>query len=168
MQEPSDIFQVILSICSGGVHICNIIINFMETFWTPRCCRKGPLKQGLSILLLFYPPTCLVVFSELCHQCFFFNFGLVLKNHLKLCGIKLDCSGKTFLPPKLGKLTKTMSKTGFFNLLRKFFTNFDWIHFIMKIYIVCCVPAKISYLRKFLFPRYCGDTGQNVFYCRIF
>ena len=63
--------------------------------------------------------------------------------------------------PKMGQ------KQGFFNLLRNFFINLYWTHSIMKIYI-CCVPAKISYLGKFLFLRYCWNIGQNVLYCRIF
>ena len=38
---------------------------------------------------------------------------------------------------------------GFLNLLENVFINFNWIWYIMKIYIICCAPAQILCLEKF-------------------
>ena len=59
-------------------------------------------------------------------------------------------SGKKFFPQKLGKWTKNRPKAGFFfNLLKNLVINFYWIRSIMKVYIICSVPAEIPYLGKF-------------------
>ena len=44
-------------------------------------------------------------------------------------------------------------KTEFLNLLTNLVINFYWICSIMKIYIIYCVPAKISFFRKFFLLR---------------
>ena len=65
------------------------------------------------------------------------------------------------------KWTKNNGKKGFLNLKKKLVINFHWIFSIMKIYIICCVPAQIPYCE-----RSCSwDIGQNVLSqsdCRIF
>ena len=67
--------------------------------------------------------------------------------------------GKNFFAPKIGKMGQ---KQGFFNLLESFVINFYWIWSIMKIYIICCVPAQIPYLGKFLFLRYGPKCSQPI------
>ena len=58
-------------------------------------------------------------------------------------------------------------KSGFLNLNKNLVINFLWICSIMKIYIICCVPAQILYWEKS-----CSwDIGQNHLSqsdCRIF
>ena len=44
-------------------------------------------------------------------------------------------------------------KTEFLNLLTNLVINFYWICSIMKIYIIYCVPAKISFFGKFFLLR---------------
>ena len=80
---------------------------------------------------------------------------------MKFCVMEPDFPGKFFLPPKLGKWTKIDRKQGFFNLLENLVINFYWICSIMKIYIICCVPAQIPYLGKFLFMR-CGTKCSQL------
>ena len=58
--------------------------------------------------------------------------------------------GKTFISQKLGNWAK---KT-FLNLKKKLRIHFNLIFSIMKIYIICGVPAQILYLGKILFVRY--------------
>ena len=53
-------------------------------------------------------------------------------------------------------------KLGFFHLLENLVINFYWIWSIMKIYIICCVPAQIPYLGKFLFLRYGPKCSQPI------
>ena len=67
-----------------------------------------------------------------------------------------------FLPPKLGKWTRYGPKTRFLDLLRNFVINFYWICSVMKIYIICCVPAQIPYLRKFWFLIYGTKCSQPI------
>ena len=70
---------------------------------------------------------------------------MVLESHVKL-SVTAGFSGKIFFAPKVGKMGP---KYGFLNLLENLVINFYWICSIMKIYIICCVPAQISYLGKF-------------------
>ena len=79
-------------------------VTSLKSYWTPGGSRKGPMKQGLSVLSvlpLFSPG----VFLEFCHQ-FFLNFGMVLEIHVTLCMTEPDFPEKKFLPQKLGKWTK--------------------------------------------------------------
>ena len=50
------------------------------------------------------------------------------------------------------KVGQKWAKNGFFNLLENLGINFYWIWSIMKIYIICSVPAQILYLGKFFVP----------------
>ena len=69
---------------------------------------------------------------------------------------------KKNLPQKLGKWTKNGPVKGFLNLLKKLDINFYWTYSIMKICIICCVPAQIPYLGKFLLPRYEPKRSQPI------
>ena len=51
-------------------------------------------------------------------------------------------------------------KQSFLNLLKNFVINFYRLSFLMKIYIICCVPAQIPCMGKFLFLRY-GPKWAN-------
>ena len=77
----------------------------------------------------------------------------MLETHLKLC-MTAGFSRKIF-PLKLENRPKIGQKQGFLNLLKNFVIDFFWICSIMKIYIICSVPAQIPYLGKKFFQR-CG------------
>ena len=79
---------------------------------------------------------------------------MVLETNMKLCVTELDFPEIWFLLQKLGNGPKMDQKHGFLNLLKNAVIHFYWIWSIMKIYIICCVPAQISYLGKFWFMRY--------------
>ena len=67
-----------------------------------------------------------------------------------------------FLPQNWEKEPKMGQKNSFFNLLENLVINFYWIWSIMEIYIICCVPAQIPYLGKFLFLRYGPKCSQPI------
>ena len=72
---------------------------------------------------------------------------------MKLC-VTAEFPRKYFVAPKIGKMDQKWAKTGFLNLLNLFCND---------IYLICCVPAQIPYLGKFLFLRYDSkDMGQNI------
>ena len=86
----------------------------------------------------------------------FSKFGIVLDSYVKLCMTEPDFPGKYFL-------AQNEPKTGFFfNLLENLVISFYWIWSIMTIYIICCVPAQIPYLWKFLFLRYQPKCSQPI------
>ena len=68
-------------------------------------------------------------------------------------------SRKKFFTPKIGKMGQ---RQDFFNLLEDLVINFYWMWSIMKMYIICCVPAQIPYLGKFLFLRYGPKCSQPI------
>ena len=101
------------------------------TCWTPSSSRKGPMKQGLSVV----PSCCLL-------GCFLgiesLSFSEFRHGTRKL--YQVVCArffGKTFFAQKIGEVD-----------------NFPWISSIMKIYIISCVPVQIFYFEKMLFLRY--------------
>ena len=69
---------------------------------------------------------------------FFLNFGMVLETSMAFCVTKPD-----FLEKK---------KKGFLSLLKNLVSHFYWVCSVMKIYFICCVPAQIPYLGKFIVP----------------
>ena len=70
---------------------------------------------------------------------------------------------KRFFCPKNWKNgPKAGQRQSFLNLLKNFAINFYWICSIMKINIICCDPAQIPYLGKFLFLRYGPKYSQPV------
>ena len=54
---------------------------------------------------------------------------------------------KNFFAPKIRKMNKMGQRQVFFNLLKSFSLIFTEFFSIMKIYIVCYVPAKVLFLR---------------------
>ena len=72
-------------------------------------------------------------------------------------------SRKKSFCPKNWKMRQKWAKNRFsLNILKNFVINFYWICSIMKIYIICCVPAQIPYLGKFLFLRYGPKCSQPI------
>ena len=103
--------------------------------------------------------------SALLSRCFlgsllFSKFWHGARNLYQVVHDRARFSWKKIFPQKLGKWTKNGPKTGFFNLFYKFVITFYWSYAIMKIYIICCVPAQISYLGKFWFLRYGPKCSQ--------
>ena len=74
---------------------------------------------------------------------------MVLETLIKLCMIEPDFLEKLFLPKKVGEMGK---KKGFLNLKKKLVIIFSWICSIMKIYIICYIPAQIVYLHTSQLP----------------
>ena len=65
-------------------------------------------------------------------------------------------SRKKFFTQKIGIFL------GFLNILKNVVINFYRICSIMKIYIICCVPAQIPYLGKLLFLRHWPKCSQTI------
>ena len=118
--------------------------------WTPGDSQSYKVGSGHSSVRLSVQ-----VFSWNCIISFFQNFGMMLGTHMKLC-TTAGFSRKNFFATKMGQ------KQGFLNVLKKFAINFYWICSIMKIYIICCVPAQIPYQGKFWFQRYGPKCSQPI------
>ena len=116
-----------------------------------RVCSSFSLSFHLSVRPFFSLSRCFLGIVLL----IFLNFGMVLESHVKLC-VTAGFSRKIFFAPKMGQ------NQGFFNLLENLVINFYWIWSIMKIYILCCVPAQIPFLGKFLFLRYGPKCSQPI------
>ena len=84
-------------------------------------------------------------------------------NPSKAVGDRAGFPEKIFLPKKNGKMDQKWAKNRFFfNIMKNFVINFYWIYFIIKTYIICCVPANIPCLGKFLFLRYGPKYSQPI------
>ena len=99
---------------------------FSFFFWTTGGGRKGPMKQGLSILLSILPSVW--TFSRIV-SLVFSKFWHGARNPYEVVGDRARFSWKKiFLPQKLGKWTKNGPKTGFlriyWKLLSLIFTEF--------------------------------------------
>ena len=88
----------------------------------------------------------------------------MLETHLKFCMAELDFLGERICPQNWGNGPKMCQKQGFLNLLENLIINFYWICSIMKINIICCIPAQILYLWKLFFLRHTLSQSD----CRIF
>ena len=88
----------------------------------------------------------------------FLNFGMVLETPLCVAAWKIF-----FLPPKLGIWTKNVPKAVFEFIEIIWLLIFLNLFYIMKIYIICCVPVQIPYLGKLLFQNALSQSD-----CRIF
>ena len=64
--------------------------------------------------------------------------------------------GKTLFAPKLGK----WAKNRVFWIKKYVVINFHWICALMKIYIICCVPAQILCLEIVLINQIAGFLNQ--------
>ena len=95
------------------------------------------------IYLSFHPSVCSGFFLELCQ--FFSNFWHGGKNPYEVVLNRAGFSEKIFFAPKIRKMGQ---KQGFYNLLK--ICSFLLICSVMKISIICCVPAQIPYMGKSL------------------
>ena len=118
----------------------------------PRGSRKVPIKQGLSVLSTVFL-SFLFLFSGrfVGILSLFFSKSWHGETNMKLC-VTEGFSWKGIFAPKFGTLTKYGPKTDF---------EFYWICSVMKICIICCVPAQIPYLGK-IFPRYRSNCSQPI------
>ena len=106
----------------------------------------------------FRPSVCPGVFLEWYHK-FFSKFWHDARNPYEVVRDRAGFSRRNFFAPKIGKMGQ---KQGFFNILKNYVINFYWICSMMKIYNICCVPTQISYLGKFLFPKYGPKCFQPI------
>ena len=161
-------FLVLLSSFKVALWNCDHYLSgmFSIIFFGPPLVSEGSYKIGSVCpsvcpfaFLPFCPSICPGVFLEL-HYLFFLNFGIVQQSHVKLCMTELVFPVKFFFPKNWENGPKKGQKQGFFNWLENLAINFYWIWSVIKIYIMCCVPALIEYLRKFLFLRYGPKCSQ--------
>ena len=91
---------------------------------------------------------CPGVFLELGHY-ISLNFDMVLETLMKLCD-SVGCFRKTFFAQKFWEMGKKIDQEyqGFFHFFFKLVINIHRICSIVKVYIICCVSAKILYLEK--------------------
>ena len=82
---------------------------------------------------------------------------MVLETLMILCMTEQDILKKRFM---LG--VKIGQREAFLNLKKNLVINFHWSCSIMKIYIICYVPAQIPYLGKILFLRYRPKCSQPI------
>ena len=87
---------------------------------------------------------------------------MVLVNYMKLCMTARFSVKKIFWPKNLENGPKNGPKQGSLNLFKNLVINFYWICSVIKIFIVCCVPAQILYLGKYLFLRYGPKSSQPI------
>ena len=137
------------------------ISNYKRNLW---CLYLTGLLAGAGIVLRnrICPSICpsfrlsiLRSVQTFSWKCIVSFFQILARNSHEDVHDRAWFSGKKFLPPNLGKWTKncwTKSRV-FWNLLKNLVINFQWIHSVMKIYIICCVPAQTPYLGKILFLR---------------
>ena len=84
---------------------------------------------------------------------FFLNFGMVLETSMAFCVTKPDFLEKKKICYKnWANGPKMCQKQGFLSLLKNLVSHFYWVCSVMKIYFICCVPAQIPYLGKFIVP----------------
>ena len=95
---------------------------------------------------------------------FFSKFLCGARNQYEVVCDRAGFSGKKIFAPKIGKMNQKWAKNSFvfFYLLKNLVINFYWICFIMKTYIVSCVPVQIPYLGKILFLRYGPKCSQPI------
>ena len=75
---------------------------------------------------------------------------MVVETYMKLCSTGPDFLEKKNCPQNWENGPNMGQKQDFLNLMKILVINFYGICSIMKIYIICCVPAQIPYLGKFL------------------
>ena len=82
---------------------------------------------------------------------------MVLETLMILCMTEQGILKKRFM---LG--VKIGQREAFLNLKKNLVINLHWSCSIMKIYIICYVPAQIPYLGKILFLRYRPKCSQPI------
>ena len=149
-----------------------VLNDWIFSLLDPRQWPKGSYEIGFVLPSVLPPfrPFVLLLFVLLSKRFLgivslvFSKFGHGTRNSysMKLCVAEPDLPEKFFLPPKLGKWTENRPKQCFLSLLKNIVINFCWICSVIKIYIICCVPAQIPYLGKFWFQRYEPKCSQPV------
>ena len=125
---------------------CSISLTFQWKFPAVVFVRPlGSSPKGLYVLL----PCCLSVFFGV-GSLSLSKFLHGARNHIQVVRDKARHFIKTFICHKnLGNRPKTGQKIfSFLNLKKHLVFIFHWIGSIMKVYIICCVPAQIVYLEK--------------------
>ena len=123
------------------------------TCWSPGGSQNGPMKYGLFIL----PLCCLCRCFHGIGSLDFSEFWHGARNPYHVVGDRAGVFLKNFFCPQNWG---NGSKIGFFEFKKNLFYDFHWICSIMKTCIVCCVPAQILYLGKFLFLKYRSKWSQ--------
>ena len=100
-----------------------------------------------------HPSFCPGIFLEL-HHCFFSKFWHGAWNPHEVVHDISGFSRNKILPQGIRKMDQEWTQNRVFEFSEKF-GNFYWICSVMKIYIICCVPAQIPYLGK-LIPEICA------------
>ena len=131
------------------------------------CLDPQPWPESSYELGLVCPSTLLSRSFLRIGSLLFLKLSIMLEAHVLLCVTEPDFLVKIPLPKKWGKWAKNRQKWGFFNLLENLVIIFFWIWSVMKIYIICCIPAKIPYLGKTFFLRYEPNSFRQSDY-RIF
>ena len=124
-------------------------------------CEIGSIRPSVcpSILLSFHLSGRFLGIVSLV----FSKFQHGARNPYEIVHDRTGFSGTNFFAPKIGKMHQKCTKNrGFYNLLKNLVINFYWICSTMKIYIICCVPAQIPYLGKFLFQRNGPECSQPI------
>ena len=129
------------------------------TRWTLCSRQKGPMKQGLSFLLSCCPSSCFIGTESSDFSEFWNGAQKSLPLYTLMCMTEPDFFGKTFFTLKIGEMDQ---KQGFLNSKKNLIINFHWICSIMKIYVICCVPAQILHMEKILFLRYRPRSSQPI------
>ena len=102
------------------------------------------------VLLSFPPDICQGVFLEFDHE-ISLNFAILLETLMKFF-MTAWFLGKTFFAPKISEIGKNS-----FNLKKNLVITFTEFVLKKKMFIICCVLAKILSLGKILF----WGLGQN-------
>ena len=122
-------------------------------YYTPNGSRKGPVKQGLSILPSFRLFFCPGVFLELHHQ-FFSKFWHGARNPYEVVHDRARFS-KMFFCPQNWENGPKRAKTGFFEFIKNFCHQVLLNQFYNKniCYLLCSFTNPI--FGKFLVPEIC-------------
>ena len=113
-----------------------------------------------------HPSVFPLILPSFCLSGYFLRIGLLVfpefwhgaKNPCGVVHGRVRFFRKTLSAPSIGEISQKIGQNFFFLYLKKnFVISFQWICAIMKIYIVCCVSAKIRFLGKI----FSWDVGQN-------
>ena len=93
----------------------------------------------------------------------FSKFCYVSRNPFEIVHRRAGFCEKIFFCPKNWENGPKMDQNRFFLIhWKKMVININWICFIIKIYIICCIPAQIHSLEKILFLRYNPKCSQQI------
>ena len=117
---------------------------------------EPPLVVGRVLWGRVCPSFCLSVCFRWTVLLGFCKFWHIARSPYEVVHDRARFSRKKFCPQNWENGHKMRQKLSFLNLLKNLinFINFYWISSVMKIYVICCAPAQIPYLGRFLFLRY--------------